>query len=591
MNKLFGLLVIIATFIAWQYPGNNNQWKNKVVPSLLQKLESGATQDFIIILKEQATLNKSRFIHNKNQKGQYVYEKLRQQAVSTQKDLINFLDGRNAAHKSFFIVNAIYSTGDLELVRSLALRDDVRVIEDNPEVQIERTSTAEASNNLRDGIEWGIEKIGADQVWDMGFTGQGVIVAGADTGVEWDHPAIMESYNGWSTDGVDHNYSWYDAVHEISPLHNDTIISPENNPCGLSSVVPCDDHNHGTHTVGTMTGDDRMGNQIGVAPGAKWIACRNMERGWGSPATYIECFEWFLAPTDVNGENADPAKAPHVINNSWGCPPEEGCNPDNFSAMETAITNIKSAGVVVVVSAGNSGSSCGSITNPAAIFEPSFTIGAFRSNDTIANFSSRGLISVDSSFRMKPNVAAPGVQVRSCIPGGSYATWNGTSMAGPHVAGMVALIISANPDLAGEVDIIEDIIEATAIPMVAEQDCNEIPGESIPNPVYGYGRINALAAVEQALMYTNIENPLATYDLIVYPNPFKDNIELSLGNLTEKVDFQIFSAEGRLVFSKSYEPQAFVDDNILTGYLTKGIYFYTLKGKNVLKSGKLVKMD
>jgi serine protease AprX len=283
MNKLFGLVIILTIFIAWQYPGKHDQWQNKVVPSLLQKLETGATQDFIIILEDQAALNKSRFIHNKEQKGQYVYEKLKQHAKITQKDLVNFLENRNASYKSFFIVNAIYSKGNLELVRSLALRNDVKVIEDNPQVQIERISETEDSNNLREGIEWGIEKIGADQVWDMGYTGQGVIVAGADTGVEWDHDAIKESYNGWSTDGVDHNYSWYDAIHELSPLHETSNCPPEVNPCGLDIDSPCDDHDHGTHTVGTMTGDDGMGNQIGVAPGAKWIACRNMECGLGKP--------------------------------------------------------------------------------------------------------------------------------------------------------------------------------------------------------------------------------------------------------------------------------------------------------------------
>ncbi|KAA3641750.1 MAG: T9SS C-terminal target domain-containing protein [Bacteroidetes bacterium] len=591
MNKFFGLVAILAIFIAWQYPGNNDQWKNKIAPSLLLKLENGSAEEFIVVLTDQVNLNQSRLIHNKTQKGTYVYQKLRKHAEASQKGILNLLQERGSAYKSFFIVNAVYSKGDLELVRSLALRSDVRAIEDNPQVQIERTSTGGDSGNMREGIEWGIEKIGADQVWEMGYNGQGVIVAGADTGVEWDHPAIMESYQGWDADGVDHNYSWYDAVHEISPLHNDTIISPTNNPCGLSSTVPCDDHNHGTHTVGTMTGDDGMGNQIGVAPGAKWIACRNMERGWGSPATYIECFEWFLAPTDVNGENADTSKAPHVINNSWGCPPVEGCNPDNFSAMETTISNIKSAGVVVVVSAGNSGSSCGSISNPAAIFEPSFTIGAFRSNDTIANFSSRGLVSVDESFRMKPNVAAPGVGVRSCVRGGGYSTWNGTSMAGPHVAGMVALMISANPALAGEVDIIEDIIEATAIPMVAEQDCNDIAGDAVPNPVYGYGRIDALAAVEQALLYTTIEDPAAPNSLTVFPNPFSDQIELNMNNLTEKVVLSIFSADGKLMIIRSYEPQAFVNDQIDTGSLPKGMYFYQLSGKNVLESGKLVRVD
>lgn len=591
MKKFFGLVAILAIIIAWQNPGNNNQWKNKITPSLLTKLESGAIEDFLIILEDQASLDKSKFIRGKAQKGQYVYDKLRQHASLTQEGILNFLEDRQTPYKSFFIVNAVYSKGDIDLVRSLALRSDIKAIEDNARVQLERTTSGENSNNFREGIEWGIEKIGADQVWDLGYTGEGVIVAGADTGVEWEHDAIKKTYNGWSEEAVDHNYSWYDAIHELSPLHESSSCEPETNPCGFDTEAPCDDHNHGTHTVGTMTGDDGMGNQIGVAPGAKWIACRNMECGWGSPATYIECFEWFLAPTNVYGENPDPSRAPHVINNSWGCPPVEGCNPDNFSAMEFTVSNLKAAGVVVVVSAGNSGSSCGSISNPAAIFEPSFTVGAFRSNDTIANFSSRGLVSIDSSFRMKPNIAAPGVGIRSCIPNGEYATWNGTSMAGPHVAGTVALMISANPALAGEVDLIEDILEATAIPMVAEQECNEVPADAVPNPVYGYGNLNALAAVEQALLYTSIEEPTAQQPLEIFPNPFANQIEINITNLEERAELQVFSGEGRVILQRTFEPQAFIFDKITTSELPEGIYFYRLNGKNTRQSGKLVKIN
>lgn len=130
--------------------------------------------------------------------------------------------------------------------------------------------------------------------------------------------------------------------------------------------MPCDDDKHGTHTMGTMVGEDDE-NSIGVAPEAKWIACRNMDRGWGQPSTYMECFEWFLAPYDLEGENADPDKAPHVINNSWFCSVEEGCNPSNFILMEEIVKNLKASGVVVVVSAGNSGGSgCGSVTGPPA---------------------------------------------------------------------------------------------------------------------------------------------------------------------------------------------------------------------------------
>jgi subtilisin family serine protease len=591
MKKILGLIILVGLLVAWQYPQENDQWKNKITPSLLSELEAGNTTDFIILMNDQADVSKSRHYHNKLKKGTFVYQKLKDHAKNSQRDVVKFLGDRNVPVKSFFIVNAIYTKGNLELVRTLAMRTDIGEIQANSKVYVEEVVPDHEVYNEREGIEWGIEKIGADQVWEMGYTGQDVIVAGADTGVEFEHSTIIEKYNGWSANGVDHNYSWHDAIHEISPLHNDSIISPDNNPCGLESIVPCDDHNHGTHTVGTMTGDDGEGNQIGVAPGSTWIACRNMERGWGSHATYIECYEWFLAPTDLEGLNADPARAPHVINNSWSCPPSEGCNASNWSAIETVITNLKSAGVVVVVSAGNSGSSCGSISTPSAIFEPSFTIGAHRPNDTIANFSSRGVVTIDSSFRMKPNVAAPGTSVRSCIRNEGFATWNGTSMAGPHVAGLVALMISANPALAGEVDLIEDIIEATAIPMVANQECEGIPGTAIPNAVYGYGRINALAAVEQALLFTAIEAPVSQNELLVYPNPFNNRIELSMETVFEPVVFNLFSAEGKLIHQQTFAQQSFLSETIFVESLSKGIYYYSLTGEHTNESGKLVKVD
>lgn len=121
-------------------------------------------------------------------------------------------------------------------------------------------------------------------VWNMGYTGQGITVGGADTGYDWGHPAIQPKYRGWNGDAStsQHNYNWHDAIHELNPLNNDTLGNPGTNPCGLDVTHPCDDGSHGTHTMGTMTGSD-ADNQIGVAPDAKWVGCRNMERGLGKP--------------------------------------------------------------------------------------------------------------------------------------------------------------------------------------------------------------------------------------------------------------------------------------------------------------------
>jgi hypothetical protein len=201
-----------------------------------------------------------------------------------------------------------------------------------------------------------------------------------------------------------------------------------------------------------------------------------------------------MAPTTVAGGNPDPTKSPHVINNSWSCPVSEGCTDPNV--LKTVVDNTRAAGIVVVVSAGNSGPSCSTVNTPAAIYESSFSVGATSSSDLIASFSSRGPVTVDGSNRLKPNISAPGVSVRSSTrtTDSSYGSSSGTSMAGPHVAGGVALLLSAFPSLEGEVDDVEDAIEQSAFPRTTTETCGGIPAGQVPNNTYGYGRLDVLAA-------------------------------------------------------------------------------------------------
>jgi subtilisin family serine protease len=334
-------------------------------------------------------------------------------------------------------------------------------------------------------IEWNILKVNADDVWAAGVTGEGAVIAGADTGYDWDHPALKEMYRGWNGVSADHNYNWHDAIHSGG------------GSCGPDTNQPCDDNGHGTHTMGTMVGDDGGVNRIGMAPGARWIGCRNMNVGNGTPTTYSECFQWFIAPTDLNDQNPNPALAPHVINNSWSCPPSEGCTDPNV--LKTVVENTRAAGIVVVVSAGNSGPNCSSVNSPIAIYDAAFTVGSTTSSDLISGFSSRGPVTVDGSNRLKPDVSAPGSSVRSSLPGTGYGFLSGTSMAAPHVAGLVGLLISAVPGLAGEVDQLEAIISDTALDLTGGQECGGVPGNQIPNNTFGYGRIDALAAYNAAV--------------------------------------------------------------------------------------------
>lgn len=512
----------------------NNYLPEKVSPELIRQLENQEKAHFIIYLNNQLALPDLDMSREK--KAELAYRTLKSLQKS-QDGIAERLFRDNYHFKRHFIVNAISAYGDLYLVEELAQREDVMYIAADNSFKIDIYDSFDSYTMSESSPTWGISMIKADQVWQMGYTGGGAVVGGQDTGYEWQHPAIVSRYRGYNEGEIPvHDYNWHDAIHELDLNNKDSIPDPNNNPCGLSSPEPCDDHNHGTHTMGTMVGgtDSLL---IGVAPGAQWIGCRNMERGWGTPSTYLECFEWFLAPTDLNGENPDPGKAPDVINNSWGCPPIEGCDPTNWMFMETAINNLKASGVFVVVSAGNSGiRNCGSIHTAPAFFERSFSIGATRLftdtltntvTDIIAGFSSRGPVTIDGSNRLKPDITAPGHGILSSIRRGRYGFSSGTSMAGPHVAGVVALMLSANPELRGNTALIEEILITTADPRPDIDTCRNISDLIVPNSVYGYGRLNALAAVNRAIeLKTSLQPELVsvTSQYEIYPNPASDRV-------------------------------------------------------------------
>ena len=232
-------------------------------------------------------------LRGKEEKGRYVSDLLRGTAARTQGPLLSLLSGRGVPHRPYWIANMIWVKGDLALVEELAQRADVAHVYANPTVHYEEPVESAPLSDSPQAIEWNVAKIRAPQLWTAGFTGQGVVIGGQDTGYDWDHPALKNKYRGWNGTVADHNYNWHDSIH----------VTGSN--CGPDSPEPCDDTNHGTHTMGTMVGDDGAGNQIGVAPGAKWIGCRNMNEGDGTPATYTECFQWFIAPTDLNNQNPE----------------------------------------------------------------------------------------------------------------------------------------------------------------------------------------------------------------------------------------------------------------------------------------------
>jgi subtilisin family serine protease len=454
----------------------------------------------LVILREQADISTVRQLSGREERLCYLYDLLTSTALRAQADLRADLDRLGVRYRSFYIVNMVSLRVDRELVTRLAARADVERIVANPRVsqRLPQLDPGEPRAQASTGIEWNVAQINADDVWGLGYTGEGIIVAGQDTGYDWDHPALMERYRGYNGATATHDYNWHDAIHG-----NDSN-TPLGNPCGFDVGEPCDDDGHGTHTMGTMIGDDGEGQRIGVAPGARWIGCRNMEQGWGTPASYIECFEFFLAPYPVHGDpftDGEPSLAPHVINNSWTCPTREGCD---WESLQQVVDTVRAAGIVVVASVGNSGSGCGTVREPPAIYDAALSVGATDGTDAIAGFSGRGPVAVDGSGRLKPDVSAPGVGVWSSIPGTSYGRKSGTSMAGPHVAGTAALLWSAAPELIGDVDGTERVITRAARPRTTAQGCGGNGAGDIPNNVYGWGVVDALRAVHSVLSKAEI---------------------------------------------------------------------------------------
>jgi hypothetical protein len=442
--------------------------------------------DFLIYMRDQADLSAASQISDWAERGRYVYQTLVAHAARSQHDLQGQLTARGLLARPLWIVNALLVHGTLADAQALSARADVALIRANHTASLPPPEPA--SQALEDQcnpaqpsdlICWNIHQINADRVWnDFGVSGQGIVVANIDTGVRFDHPALAAHYRGALGGGrYNHDYNWFDPLGQY--------------------LAPQDDNGHGTHTMGTIIASGAGGAPaVGVAPGARWIAALGCNGSFCNEADLIRSAQWILAPTKLDGEQPRPDLRPMIVNNSWA-----DTGGSDWYAGYTAAW--RAAGIFPVFAAGNATGGitqvCGSIDSPGD-YADVVAVGATDQHDTIAWFS---LIGPTLDGRRKPDFVAPGTYVGagqgvlSTSPGdgASYQALRGTSMAAPHVAGLVALLWSANPTLIGNYDTTYALIRDTARGQ-SDTRCGDAAGE--PNNVYGYGRIDAYSAVARA---------------------------------------------------------------------------------------------
>ncbi|SDI37730.1 S8 family serine peptidase [Nonomuraea jiangxiensis] len=455
---LAGLLVPQAAY-AEPDPG-------KIDATVQSQLTQSDKATFWVRMKGQADLSGARRAVTKDAKAEQVFEAKTERADNSQQDLRALLDARKADYTPFWIVNAVQVTADEKLAGEIAKLPDVERIEPVRTVSLPKPVPGRAEPRVRvkdEAVEWNIDRVGAPRVWDeLGNRGEGIVIGHIDSGAQFDHPDLVMNYRGRNQDGsFTHDYNWFD-------------------PAGVCpSPAPCDNNGHGTHTMGTMAG----ANGIGVAPGVRWIAAKGCELNTCTDASLLASGQWMLAPTDLNGHNPRPDLAPDIVNNSWG---GAGFDPWYKQIVEAWVA----AGIFPAFANGNEGPSCRTSGSPGQ-YVVSYSAGGFDVNNVLYNRSSKG---EGENGEIKPNIAAPAVNVRSSVPTNSYDSYTGTSMASPHVAATVALIWSGSPGLQNDVEATRPLLDSTAID-VNDTSCG---GTAADNNIWGEGRLDTYAAVQAA---------------------------------------------------------------------------------------------
>jgi hypothetical protein len=539
---------------------------DKIEPELLDLLAVKGTGDFIIRFAEQADLRSAANGMGWQERGQFVVKALAGVARRSQTQAQAYLDDLGLRYQTFIAGNELYVwAGDRTAVERMAALPEVAYIRATRTYPLNPIAPAQRRDpqflGERTGsqaiTDWGIADAKADQFWSaLGVQGDGIVVANIDTGVDWDHSALI---NQFKCPG--------------DPA-NPACWSDPSNICGAGGA--CDNNGHGTHTMGTMVADDdpTLRYIAGMAPNARWIACKGCEGNSCSDLALNACADWILSPA------GDPANRPHIVNSSWG---SDGADPwylDKVNAW-------RAAGIFPAFSAGN-GYTCNNLSSPGD-YQESFASAAHASSRTIAGFSSKGPSAYGDSPYTKPNISAPGATIYSTWPGNTWNTMSGTSMASPHAAGAVALLWSCNPRLIGQLDLTFQALLSTADPPPAG-NCGA-PSNGQGNYTYGYGYLNILQA---GTAYCNITDLGALHGYVydagsgepisgasVSPSSVLqgDRFVMATTDPTGYYTMSLIPGTYQVTASKiDYEPQIVAGVQIVTDTVTRQDFSLTFEG-------------
>ncbi len=461
----------------------------KIDAGLQQAIEKDETTGYIMYFKARPSLTKASSMEWKA-RGEFVANSLKDAATISQAGVKTYLEGRDVRHRSFWIGNMIVvEASDLATFSGLKAFPEIDRIGKIPDIILYEPVEISTDPTVSEGVEVNLSHIKADQVWEtLGVTGSGIVVANIDTGVRYTHDALVSGYRGSSSGTYDHNYNWWDPYGEYTE--------------------PTDPNGHGTHTMGIMVGNDGS-NRIGVAPGAQWVACRGCSTNACTTTALLECAQWVIAPWDLSKSVTDTSKRPHVVNNSWG-----NCGRTYDPWFQDAVDAWLAAGIYPVFSNGNAPNcgydtppGCYTVGNPARYGNVTGVGATGKNNGQYESYSNWGPtdradgVNPDGYQYVKPQVLAPGTGIRSSYYSGdsAYATMSGTSMAAPHVAGLVALMYSACSDFTRVYADVETIMERTAVSIPYASGCGGEGTDNVPNNATGWGEIDAFAAVREVL--------------------------------------------------------------------------------------------